>query len=223
MNQSYHSSFTRPIIRWGRLTNLVAIPLSFLPSVVLWLVYGVVPPIGDVLRGWGLIASIYAIYAVVEPVSYFPVVGLPGTYMCNLAGNTGNLRVPCSVIAQEVVGVEPATQKAELVSTLGIAGSVITNMIVVTLAAVGGASLMSIFPDVVLEAFQYVAPAVFGSVFAMYAAKNLGYGLFAFCLVMVLLTFFTLPTYLLIPLSVFATVAFAFWQHGRKKKGAAHV
>src|SRR5690606_14908977 len=140
----YEQHFTKQIIKWGRLTNLIAIPLCFIPAGVMALVFGAMPPVADILKGWVLIASIYGIYAIVEPISYFPVLGLPGTYMSFLAGNIGNMRVPCSAVAQEAVGVEPGSKRAELVSTLGIAGSIITNLIVVTIAAVGGAAIMSV-------------------------------------------------------------------------------
>lgn len=62
------------------------------------------------------------------------------------------MRVPCAVIAQESLGVEAGTKKAELVATLGIAGSIFVNVIIVTIAAPGGAALMSIFPPVVITA-----------------------------------------------------------------------
>lgn len=217
-NGAYYESFTKPIIKYGRLTNLLAVPFCFLPAIIIWLYFGVIPSLSYILTGWLYIASIYAIYAIVEPISYFPVLGLPGTYMSFLAGNIGNMRVPCSAIAQEVVGVEPGTKKAEIVSTLGIAGSIITNLIVVTIAAFGGAALMKIFPPTVIEAFKYVAPAIFGAIFMMYAVKKLRYGVFSLTVTMImLLVIKTLPTYLMIPIAVFSTVGFALWDSGREK------
>lgn len=216
---TYEESFTRPIIKYGRITNLTGIALSFIPALVLYFVYGAFPGISNILTGWALIASIYGVYAIVEPISYFPILGLPGTYMSFLAGNIGNMRVPCSAIAQESVGVTPGSKKAEIVSTLGIAGSIITNMIIVTIAAIGGAALMSAFPPIVIEAFRYVSPAIFGAIFALYASKNLVYGTFALIVVgIMLLVIKVLPTYIMIPAAVFSTVAFAFITHDSAKK-----
>jgi len=216
---AYENEFTKPIIKYGRLTNLLAIPFCFVPALVLMFVYDAFPGINNILTGWLYIFSVYGIYAVVEPISYFPVLGLPGTYMSFLAGNIGNMRVPCSAIAQETLGVTPGTKKAEIVSTLGIAGSIITNLIVVTAAAVGGAALMSVFPPIVLEAFMYVAPAIFGSIFAMYAIKNIKYGAFAMTVTLImLLVFKTIPTFFMIPIAVFSTVGFAFFDFNRTEK-----
>ena len=208
--ERYKEVFTKPIIKYGRLTNLLAIPLCFLPAIVLWVFYGAKPLTQDILTGWGLTASIYGIYAIIEPISFFPVLGLPGTYMGCLSGNINSIRVPSSAMAQDSIGVMAGTKKAELVSTLGIAGSIVTNLVIVTIAAVGGAALLSIFPPVIMEALEYVAPAIMGSVFGMNAMKNIKYGLFAFILSMSLLLFFNIPAYVMIPFLVFATVAFAF-------------
>ena len=214
---NYEKSFTKPIIRYGSLTNLLAIPLCFIPAIYLWLVKGAFPGWNNILTGWMYVASMFAIYSVVEPICYFPILGLPGTYMSFLSGNIGNMRVPCAVVAQESLGVEPGTKKAELIATLGIAGSIFTNTIMVTIAAIGGAALMSVFPPVVLTAFKYVSSAIFGAMFAMFASKNLKYGAFALVVVMVMLLSKAIPVYIMIPIAVFSTAIFGVFDYNKKQ------
>ena len=214
---NYEKSFTKPIIRYGSLTNLLAIPLCFIPAIYLWLVKGAFPGWNNILTGWVYVASMFAIYSVVEPICYFPILGLPGTYMSFLSGNIGNMRVPCAVVAQESLGVEPGTKKAELIATLGIAGSIFTNTIMVTIAAIGGAALMSIFPPVVLTAFKYVSSAIFGALFAMFASKNLKYGAFALVVVMAMLLSKAIPVYIMIPIAVFSTAIFGVFDYNKKQ------
>lgn len=214
---NYEKSFTKPIIRYGSLTNLLAIPLCFIPAIYLWLVKGAFPGWNNILTGWMYVASMFAIYSVVEPICYFPILGLPGTYMSFLSGNIGNMRVPCAVVAQESLGVEPGTKKAELIATLGIAGSIFTNTIMVTIAAIGGAALMSVFPPVVLTAFKYVSSAIFGAMFAMFASKNLKYGAFALVVVMTMLLSKAIPVYIMIPIAVFSTAIFGVFDYNKKQ------
>lgn len=216
INKQYEQEFTRPIIKYGRFINLLCVFLCFIPSLLLWFVYDAKPSWSDIAQGWGLIASIFLVYAVIEPVSYFPILGLPGTYLGVLSGNIGNVRVPASAVSQEAVGVEPGTKKAELVSTIAISGSIITNLLIVTIGAIGGATLISIFPPIVREAFTYVSPAIFGAMFGMNAVKNLKYGIFAAILVSILLGFTTLGAYIVVPVAVFGTVAFGFIEHKMK-------
>lgn len=214
---NYEKSFTKPIIRYGSLTNLLAIPLCFIPAIYLWLVKGAFPGWNNILTGWMYVASMFAIYSVVEPICYFPILGLPGTYMSFLSGNIGNMRVPCAVVAQESLGVEPGTKKAELIATLGIAGSIFTNTIMVTIAAIGGAALMSVFPPVVLTAFKYVSSAIFGAMFAMFTSKNLKYGAFALVVVMAMLLSKAIPVYIMIPIAVFSTAIFGVFDYNKKQ------
>ena len=214
---NYEKSFTKPIIRYGSLTNLLAIPLCFIPAIYLWLVKGAFPGWNNILTGWMYVASMFAIYSVVEPICYFPILGLPGTYMSFLSGNIGNMRVPCAVVAQESLGVEPGTKKAELIATLGIAGSIFTNTIMVTIAAIGGAALMSVFPPVVLTAFKYVSSAIFGAMFAMFASKNLKYGAFALVVVIAMLLSKAIPVYIMIPIAVFFTAIFGVFDYNKKQ------
>ena len=214
---NYEKSFTKPIIRYGSLTNLLAIPLCFIPAIYLWLLKGAFPGWNNILTGWMYVASMFAIYSVVEPICYFPILGLPGTYMSFLSGNIGNMRVPCAVVAQESLGVEPGTKKAELIATLGIAGSIFTNTIMVTIAAIGGAALMSVFPPVVLTAFKYVSSAIFGAMFAMFASKNLKYGTFALVVVMAMLLSKAIPVYIMIPIAVFSTAIFGVFDYNKKQ------
>lgn len=210
IDEKYYNDFTKPIIKIGMLTNLSAALFSFIPSIILWLIYGALPNITDILRGFLLVASVNAVYYVIEPISYFPIVGLPGIYMVCLSGNIGNMRIPCAAIAQEAVGVRPGSKKGELVSTVGIAGSIITNLIIVTIAAFAGASIMSVVPAFIKEAFQYVSPAIFGSMFAMFAVKDYFLGSWALGITLFMLLFLGfLPAYIMIPIAVFSSIALA--------------
>ena len=219
INDSYDESFTKHIISAGRWTLLLAAPLSFLPAIYLWVRYGTIPPLGSILTGWFLIFSIYGSWYIVEPLSYFPILGLSGTYMSFLSGNIANMRVPCAAVAQEVLKVEPGTKKAELVATIGIAGSIITNLIVVTIAAIAGNELFKFFPPVVVKAFDFVLPAIFGALFVMFSIKYPIYGIFAIAVGMFLLGVVkVLPTWAIIPINIFTTIAFAIYLFNRRNK-----
>lgn len=207
LEQRYEKQFTRPIIKMGRVLNLLGVLFSFFPALYISIRYGAFPGLSNILKGWALIAAVFGSYYIIEPISYFPILGLPGTFMGFISGNLGNMRVPCSALAQAAVGVTPGTKKAELVSTLGIAGSIITNLIVTVLAAVAGSYIISVLPESILAAFDFIAPSIFGSMYAMFAIKDLKSGLFALVLTIILLRL-GLPTFVIVPTTVFATIFF---------------
>ena len=78
----------------------------------------------------------------VEPISYFPIVGVAGTYMAFVSGNISNLRIPCAMIAQKAAGVEPGTDRGSIVATLGMAVSIIVNVIILAAGIFAGAQVL---------------------------------------------------------------------------------
>ena len=118
LNTIYEDKFINPIKRSGRFWNLIGVLFSFIPAIYISIRYNAFPGVENILKGWSLIVSIFGVYYIVEPVSYFPVLGLPGTYFAFISGNLGNMRVPAAAIAQETTKVEPGTKKAELIELL---------------------------------------------------------------------------------------------------------
>lgn len=211
INKLYKEGFTKPVIRIGRWTLIVATFLCFIPSIYLGIRYGAVPPIGNILASWFLIASIYGPYYFVEPISYFPVLGIAGTYMSFLAGEIGNMRLPVSAVAQNVLKVEPGSKKAELVSTLAIAGSIVTSVLAGTLAVLAGSLILGMLPPFIIKMFDFVLPGVFGSMFAMFALKAPKYGIFSLAICIFMQIVLKTPVFVTIPVTIFSTIGLALF------------
>lgn len=207
--ERYEEQFTQPITRIGRTCQFLAILLSFIPALWLWWYFGLFPGWSSILNGWILVLSIFGVYAIVEPISYFPTLGLPGTYLSFLSGNISNMRVPASAIAQESLGVQEGTKKAELVSTIGIVGSILLNIILITIAALFGAAILQVLPDIVVEAFSYVSPAIFGAMFFMFVLRSLIVGMFAVAVAFTLGLLGIFPAWLSILTCTFSSIIFA--------------
>ena len=99
IQQVYDKEYIPYCIKWGRLTSLVGVVVSFAPLVILAVVFKIMPPLNAIL------AAACLVYYFIEPISFQPVLGIPGTYMAFLSGNLSNLRVPCSSVAQKAAGV----------------------------------------------------------------------------------------------------------------------
>jgi len=169
----YEAEFSRPIHKIGRLTNLVAAALMFLPSIWLYLQYGVFPPTEAIIVGMGLALTYAVPFWIIEPISYYPTLGDAATYMSFLAGNISNMRLPCAAVAQEVAGVEEGSRKGELVATVGIGISVWLSIIAVLIGAVATGLIVKVFPEWWQVAFKtYLLPAVFGAVFGQFALRG---------------------------------------------------
>jgi len=172
MKNYYSENYIPSIIRWGKITMLLGIVTCFLPAVVISFVYGYMPPISVIIAGTIAQISVSGAFYIVEPISYFPILGIPGTYLTFLSGNTSNMRVPCSSVAQEAAGVEMGTEKGSIISTIGIAVSILVNIAVLTIGAIFGSMLLSLLPESLKAALNFMLPALFGAVFGQFAVSR---------------------------------------------------
>lgn len=207
-NTTYETEFSKPIHKVGRATNLIAAACMFLPSILLFAIYGVFPPIDGILVGMGLALTYAVPFWIIEPISYYPTLGDAATYMSFLAGNISNMRLPCAAVAQEVAGVEEGSRKGELVATVGISISVWLSILAVLVGAIATGWIVTTFPEWWQVAFKtYLLPAVFGAVFGQFALRGWKYAPIALILPLVLILVGS-PTYVTIPVVVFGTIAF---------------
>ncbi|ARK30495.1 small-conductance mechanosensitive channel [Halalkalibacter krulwichiae] len=161
---------------WGRLTIWSVIILTLMVPLYLSFVLGFHPGWAVIISGFLAYASIIMFVWVVEPISYYPILGVSGTYLAFLTGNIGNMCLPCASMAQSVVGAEPGTKKGEITSTLAIATASLVNITILIFTILGGSYLISLLPESVIESFRFVLPAIFGGAIAQFAIKKPSWG-----------------------------------------------
>ncbi len=161
--------------RIGKLTGYLGVLLSFLPALMLAVIYGLLPDPAALLTAFVAAASAFGFLWVVEPISYFTVLGPVGTYMAFLSGNISNMRVPCASMAQVSAGVEPGTEKGQIISVIGMATSIIINVSVLTIGVILGSSVLSRLPAGVTEALNYLLPALFGALLMQFGIRRIGF------------------------------------------------
>lgn len=181
-NNYFDNTYIPQIVKWGRIIGWIGTLIIFLPALYITFVYGVVPARGPFITAVIAQLSVNAIWWVVEPVSFFPVLGVAGTYISNLSGNTSNLKLPCAAAAQKATGVIPGTSEASIISTIGICASVFVNTTFLVIGVVVGAQAISMLPEEIRSALTYLLPALFGAVFAQFAVDDIKTGVVAILL-----------------------------------------
>ena len=172
--QIYDQEYIPYSIKWGRLTSLIGVAASFFPVVILSFVFKVVPALDAIAAAATLRISACLVYYFIEPISFQPVLGIPGTYMAFLSGNLSNLRVPCSSVAQQAAGVEEGTPEGAVLSTIGVAVSIVVNLAILTLGVFLGSQIIALIPESVVNALVYLVPALYGAMLmqmSLYAPK----------------------------------------------------
>ena len=216
----YEGEYMPKMHKIGKLTGFLGAILSFLPALVLAVVYGLLPkPAG--------LATAFISAASVEPISYFTVLGPIGTYMAFMSGNISNMRVPCAGMAQVAADVEPGTEKGSIISVIGMATSIVINVSVLTIGVILGSSVLSAMPASVTEALNYLLPALFGALLMQFGLKRIKFagGMLAFAILIGIAInaglFNWLPgaaNYLTTLASVFVAIGVTLATYGKKKE-----
>lgn len=221
--KEFDQVWKKPVSRIGIVTLLSAVILSFFPVLYLYFRHGAFPPLDVALKAWGMIAAVFGAMYIVEPISFYSILGLSGTYMSFLSGNIGNLRLPCAAMALEITETEPGTHEAEVISTLGIAGSIIVNIIGTTLAAFIGAKVIALLPEAIVTGLStYTAPAIFGAMFGSFGVQYPRLAVFGIGIpVAIRLVAPNTPAYVIIIAAVFGTILIARFFYRKEKEKEA--
>lgn len=210
----YINMFHKSCIRIGTLSYCFAFILSFIPAIVLWIIFGIVPTMQQIVSVAIVIFSASIAWLIVEPISYFPILGTAGSYMAFLVGGL-NMRVPSAITAQTITNSKPGTQRGEIMATMGIAGSVVATLIFVSIGAIGGSFLISNLPSTASNAFRYVPVTIYSSLFSAILVKRFDHAIFGIVssLFILKLAVLVLPYYLLLILNVLLCAFFGFFKY----------
>lgn len=165
--------------RWGRITIGLGILISLAMPLYISFVMGYHPGFSLIINSFLAYAAVVAIVWFLEPIMYFPVLGVSGTYVAFFTGNISNMCLPAVASCQEAVGAQPGTDKGEVVGTLGISAASLVNKLILIPVILAGLWLLTVIPESVQEVFPYVLPAIFGAVLAQFAGKFPIYGVLA--------------------------------------------
>jgi small basic protein len=160
----------------GKFTLIAGLIANFVPALYLAGVVGVMPQFTDLLQIYAVAFSAFGVSWLVQPLSFYPMLGVGGSYIGWLTGNVADIRVPAATMAQRTAGAEPGSPEGDVMATIGIASSTFVSVAIITLFTLIGAAIMPMVPKFVTKAFGFILPAVFGAVYAELSRKHLKIG-----------------------------------------------
>lgn len=173
MNQNYYNNEYMPKMhKIGKITGILGVIASFLPALVLGLGYGLWPDLTALGTAFVTATASFGFLWVIEPISYYPVVGPVGTYMAFVSGNISNMRIPCASMAQVSAEVEAGTEQGSIIATIGMGVSVIVNVLILSAGVIAGSSVLAMLPAGITAALNYLLPALFGALYIQFSMKN---------------------------------------------------
>lgn len=165
--EDYRVNFMPAVHRIGRTTMAIAFLLSFLPVAYFVVVRGLGMPLESYLSVAVAIASVGIGMWLTEPEAYWPVLGSAGTYMSYLSGSVGGLRLPVAVSVQSETNADINTPKGQVITIIGLAASVVSNLVLLLITVVAGTWIISVLPQPVVDSFAFVVISLLGSMVMM--------------------------------------------------------
>lgn len=160
--------------RWGILWDIAAILVLLSVPIVICLDLGVWPQTSALAAVMPKLMGLYWVTAIVEVITYVPLLGAGGAYLSFVTGNISNLKLPVGLKAMENAKVRANTEEGEVISTIAIAVSaIVTTVIIAVGVLVFSPVLDDLTTGVFKPAFDYVLPALFGALAASYFGKHL--------------------------------------------------
>lgn len=228
-SNSAMADFNRTTSRWGQITMISGLLISVAGP--LYLVFATGLDIGpaQLWIAFAAVAATFGIIWIVEPLTYYPVLGPAAMYQAFMIGNISNKLLPAALIAQTNIGAKPGTKRAELAAVVAICGAAVVHLVslAVFVGFLGSWLISVIPPSVLLVTRLYVVPAVLGAVLvqAIVSMKQPRTTVFAL-LVSAVVVFILLP---LVPslalvstaIVVLATILLAWFFRGKSAMAEA--
>ena len=172
--KKYLEKYNRTTHILGRTVSAIALILLVGAPFLIGSILGAMPNLGAVAKGFVSVGLIWTISSVVEFLVYTPMLGAGGGYLAFITGNLINMKIPCAMNAREIAHTQSGTTENEIISTLSIAASSLTTIVVLAAGVLLLVPLQPILQSEVLQpAFANVVPALFGAMAYQYFRKNI--------------------------------------------------
>ncbi len=159
--------------RWGILWNFGAILILLCVPIAVCVKFNVWPEGSALLNIMPKLMGLYWVTAIVEVITYVPLLGPGGAYLSFVTGNISNLKLPCGLKAMQQAKVRANTEEGEVITTISIAVSSIVTTIIIAVGVLAFGPYLGLLTEGTLApAFDYVLPALFGSLAAGYIIKH---------------------------------------------------
>lgn len=159
-------TFDRTTARWGRLTMIVGLLISLAGPAYLVFFSGLEVDQTKILTAFLAIAGTFAVIWIVEPLTYYPILGQASMYQAFMIGNISNKLLPAAIVAQSTIGAKPGTKRGDLAAVMAICGAATVHLTSLLLfVGVLGTWLVSMIPLEVIEVARlYILPSLMGAV-----------------------------------------------------------
>ena len=158
--------FDAQTTRYGSLTMIAGLVLSLAGPFYLLLFGGLDLSWSTIWIAFIAVAATFGVFWIVEPVTYFPVLGPAAMYQAFMIGNISNKLLPAAIVAQSSIDAKPGTRRGNIAAVMAICGAATVHLLsLLIFVGVLGTWLISMIPpDLIEVARLYILPSLMGAV-----------------------------------------------------------
>ena len=169
----FFQEYNNGLHRLGRIVSIITVVLLVAVPFIMANIYNVEIDWNGFLAGFAKVGILYIPMAVVEFLIYTPMLGVGGSYLSFITGNVTNMKIPCVMNSKTIAKTESGTPEHEIISTISVATSAITTMLVILVGVLLLVPLQPVLQnEALLPAFNNVVPALFGALGLKYCAQS---------------------------------------------------
>ncbi|TJY69102.1 hypothetical protein E4J89_12985 [Arthrobacter sp. CAU 1506] len=160
------AEFDRTTSRWGRLTMLAGLLVSLAGPLYLVFFADLDVTAGQLWTAFGAVAAVFMMIWLVEPITYFPILGPAAMYQAFMIGNISSKLLPSALVAQNRIDAKPGTPRGDFAAVAAICGAAALHLLsLAVFVGLLGTWLISIIPVDVIDVVRlYILPSVLGAV-----------------------------------------------------------
>ena len=159
--------------RWGILWNIGALLMLLAIPVAISMYLGVWPELSVLGSVLSKLMLLYWVTAVIEVITYVPMLGAGGTYLSFVTGNVSNIKLPCALNALSFLGENSSQDHKDCMVTVAVTISNIVTLIVLAICVFGLFPYITDVMDLpIAPAFRQILAALFGALGVSCFTKN---------------------------------------------------
>lgn len=158
--------FDRQTSRYGSITMALGLILSLAGPIYIAFFSGMEVTAGMVWVALLAVAATFGVLWVVEPLTYFPILGSAAMYQAFMIGNISNKLLPAAIVAQSAIDAKPGTKRGDLAAVMAICGAATVHLtsLLVFVGVLGTWLVHNIPAEVIEVARLYILPSLMGAV-----------------------------------------------------------
>jgi hypothetical protein len=167
-------AFDDKINNLGRITSIISLALMISVPLIITIFYKIQVNLGEIAASAGGLIAMFAPMAIVENISYYPIIGAGGVYLSCITGNIMNMKLPSALSGMKLAGVEPGSSEGDIISILcvGVSSFVTVSILALSMFIIGKYVTPYLSKPVLQPAFANIMPSLLGALVTPFVIKS---------------------------------------------------